>query len=318
MRSKLENGQFDFLSKISEGIAYCKILLDTEGKPVDWVYLEVNEAYEKINGIKKADVIGKKATEVLPTVRSDLAYWITLYGKVALTGEPVTMERYADVRKKWYHISAYSPEKGYFIAVFEDISERKQAEETIRLSEERFSKAFNQSPVALIITRLSDGRYVDVNEAFQRIFGYKRNEVIDRTSGEINIFLEGRAAFVALINKEGTIHNQEMAFRAKNGTIVPTLLSTEKLTINGEDHLLTSLIDITERKKAEHALKESVEKERFLAELVRNASVAVGVGYPDGRLGMINQAFEKLTGYTAEELHRLNWSTVLTPPEYKK
>ena len=74
--------------------------------------------------------------------------------------------------------------------------------------------------------------------------------------------------------------------------------------------------DVTEREKAEKALNESLKREHFLAELVRNASVAVGVGYPDGRLGMVNAAFQELTGYTEEELEKTSWNTVLTPPEY--
>ncbi len=119
-------------SKISEGFAYCKIVTDKEGKPVDWLYLDVNEAYERINGVKKETVVGKRVTEVLPSIREDPADWINLYGHVALTGESLITERYAEVRNKWYHISAYSPQRGYFISIFEDITERKRAEENLQ------------------------------------------------------------------------------------------------------------------------------------------------------------------------------------------
>jgi PAS domain S-box-containing protein len=74
--------------------------------------------------------------------------------------------------------------------------------------------------------------------------------------------------------------------------------------------------DITEQKRVESKLHKSLEREKFLGDLIRNASVAVGVGYPDGRLGIFNLAFQKLTGYTEEEIKQLSWNTVLTPPDW--
>jgi PAS domain S-box-containing protein len=154
-------------NKIAEGFAYCRIITDEQDKPVDWVYLDVNEAYERINGVKKETVVGKKATEVLPNIRRDSADWINLYGKVALTGEPIVVERYADVRKKWYHISAYSPEKRYFVSIFEDISERKGAEEAIRQSETRFRTTMDNMIEGCQIIG-SDWRYIYVNSAAEK------------------------------------------------------------------------------------------------------------------------------------------------------
>jgi PAS domain S-box-containing protein len=78
--------------------------------------------------LKREDVLGKRATDVIPGIENDPAGWIETYGKVALTGEPVRFENYSETLKKWYSVSAYSPESGYFAAVFEDISERKNLE----------------------------------------------------------------------------------------------------------------------------------------------------------------------------------------------
>ena len=76
--------------------------------------------------------------------------------------------------------------------------------------------------------------------------------------------------------------------------------------------------NITDRKKAEEELVQTSEREHFLAQLIRDASVAVGVGYSDGRLGLVNDAFEKLTGYSREELQKINWNNILTPSEYRE
>ncbi len=115
-----------FISKIAEGFAYCKIITDAEGKPVDWLYLDVNESYERINDADRNKVVGRKATEVLPGIREDSADWINVYGHVALTGEPIVLERFSKDRNKWYRVSAYSPQKGYFVSLFEDITNAKK------------------------------------------------------------------------------------------------------------------------------------------------------------------------------------------------
>ena len=124
--------QFDmFFDKMMDGFAYHRIVVDKAGKPVDYVFLEVNHAFEKMTGLKRERIIGKKVTDVLPGIEKDPADWIGVYGKVALTGEPVQFENHAAPLGKWHSVSAYCPEKGYFVALFEDITERKKCEEQV-------------------------------------------------------------------------------------------------------------------------------------------------------------------------------------------
>ena len=134
-RSKFLGGdrkQFDmFIDKMLDGFAYHKIVVDAAGKPVDYVFLEVNHAFEKMTGLKKEQIIGKRVTEVLPGIEKDPADLIGVYGRVALTGEPVQFENHAEPLGKWFKIAAYCPEKGHFVALFEDITERKQQEREI-------------------------------------------------------------------------------------------------------------------------------------------------------------------------------------------
>jgi len=109
------------------GFAYCKILVDENNKPIDFVHLEVNDAWERAIGLKREDVIGKKITDVIPGIKESKPDLISIYGKVALTGEETKFELYFVPLGKWFTISVYSPQKGYFVAVFEDITERRQA-----------------------------------------------------------------------------------------------------------------------------------------------------------------------------------------------
>jgi len=134
--------QFDmFFDKMLDGFAYHKIVIDKSGKPVDYVFLEINLAFERLTGLKRQQVIGKAVTAVLPGIEKDPADWIGVYGKVALTGEPVQFENHAKPLEKWFKISAYCPEKGYFAAIFEDITERKIAQDELQKNERRLKKS---------------------------------------------------------------------------------------------------------------------------------------------------------------------------------
>ncbi len=119
-------------SNMSEGFAYHRIVLDSEGKPCNYIFLEVNKAFEKLTGLKAADILGKRVTDVLPSIVKDSAAWIERYGRVALSGEPTHFESYSEALCKWFSVSAFSPHKGYFALTFSDITERRQAEDKIR------------------------------------------------------------------------------------------------------------------------------------------------------------------------------------------
>lgn len=120
------------------GFAYHKVVFDDHGKPLDYIFLDINPAFERLTGLKKENVIGKRATDLLPGIEDEPAKWIETYGRVALTGKPIRFESYSDILKRWYSVSAYSPEKGYFASIFEDTTERRQKDERLRQSEAKF------------------------------------------------------------------------------------------------------------------------------------------------------------------------------------
>jgi PAS domain S-box-containing protein len=114
------------------GFAHHKVLLDEGGKPVDYVFLEVNDAFEKLTGLKRENLIGKRVTEVLPGIEKDSAGWIGTYGRVAMTGEAIRLESYSETLERWYSVLAYRSEGNHFVTVFEEITERKRAEEALK------------------------------------------------------------------------------------------------------------------------------------------------------------------------------------------
>jgi len=124
-----------------EGFAYCKMLFDDKGNPADFVYLDVNPAFEKLTGLK--NVVGKLVTEVIPNIKKDNPELFDLYGRVALGGRAEKTEIYIKPLSIWFSLSVYSQKKGYFVAVFHNITEFKEKEMALvaRTEElERFNK----------------------------------------------------------------------------------------------------------------------------------------------------------------------------------
>jgi two-component system, cell cycle sensor histidine kinase and response regulator CckA len=113
------------------GFAYHKIVVDNNNNPIDYVFLDVNDAFERYTGLKREIIIGKKVTEIISGIKETKPDLISAYGNVALTGKDIKFELHFEPFKKWYSVSAYSPRSGYFVTVFDDITERKLAEKEV-------------------------------------------------------------------------------------------------------------------------------------------------------------------------------------------
>lgn len=136
----------ELFENMIEGFAYCKMVFEN-GKPQDFIYLSVNHAFETLTGLK--GVVGKRVTEVIPGIREADPELIEIYGRVSLTGKPERFEMFVETLKMWFSISVYSPEKEFFVAIFDVITERKQAEaELQRLN--KALKALSDSSQAVI------------------------------------------------------------------------------------------------------------------------------------------------------------------------
>lgn len=187
------------------------------------------------------------------------------------------------------------------LVVCQDITARKRVEEALRESESKFSKAFQATPSILVITSLADGRYLEVNEAFERVMGYRRDEVIGRSSLELNIWQnpEDRAKVLRMLAEGKKVRDLEIGFRSKSGGIIVGLYSTEIITIGEEQCLMNLVSDITARKKAEEALRHSEERYR---RLYNDTPVMLHSIDQDGRLVSVSNYWLETLGYERNEV----------------
>ena len=146
-----------------------------------------------------------------------------------------------------------------FQVVARDITERKRVEQALRESEERFFKAFQSSPAGMTISRLEDGRVLDVNDAFVRVSGFSREELIGMSSLDIGIWVnpDDRRQLAETLRRDGFLRHLEKEFRTKSGDVRHGLFNVEPVCIGRENCLLTLVLDITRRTEAEAALRQS-------------------------------------------------------------
>jgi PAS domain S-box-containing protein len=270
-------------SNMINGFAYHKVLFNDMGKPIDYVYLEVNDAFENMTGLKKENVIGKRVTEVIPGIEEDPVDWIGIYGRVARSGEPMKFENYSEALKKWYSVSAYSQGKGCFATVFEDITKRKEMEmETQRLltsiqqEKERLSALVNSINDEVWFAD-TQKRFTLANPSALSEFGLSSTGTI-----EIQAFTKNLEVY----HSDGSPRPVEEAppLRALKGEVLRNLEEIVRTPASGElrhrqvsaapvadsrGNIIGSVSvvrDVTDRKRMEEALRTTKERFEILSE----------------------------------------------------
>jgi len=225
----------------------------------------------------------------------------------------LTASKVGQVRPRTYRVTCKSGQTktiefrpvtlstGEQLVIYEDVSERENALRALRASEEKFSKAFQHSPMWVVLSSLEEGRLFEVNETFLRSTGYTHQEVIGKTIMELglNTNSEGRARVVEALRREGSVSGLEVRMRTKAGRLLNMVYYGTMIEVGGEPLVLSLLQDITEAKRAEKALKASEEK---FQKLYMASPVWMNLStLKDGRILEVNEAFHRVTGYSREE-----------------
>jgi two-component system cell cycle sensor histidine kinase/response regulator CckA len=226
------------------------------------------------------------------------------------------LEYYSEIRRRWYAVTVIPDSSGGIVVRFADITDQKVIGSALRKSEEKFSKAFRSSPAAMCIVDVDrDSSFLEVNETFERVTGYQRDEIIGRTSNELALYadLQDLPAHRKRLLTDGGYRNLEVRYRRKNGEVCVGLISAEQIEIGGSLCAIATAVDITESVRTHQALRESEELYHRLFELESDAIVLVDG--ESGRLLAANTAATVLYGYSREELLSLNRVDLSAEPE---
>ena len=168
----------ELFTSMNEGFALHEIVTDDPGRPVDYRFLDVNPAFEKLTGLAHGEIVGRTVLEVLPQTEK---YWINRYGQVALTGAPDYFENYSAELGKWFSVAAYSPRPQQFCTIFSDITERKEMDEALKNREELFRTLF-ETMAQGVVYQDATGKITKTNPAAERILGLTLDQMQGRTS----------------------------------------------------------------------------------------------------------------------------------------
>lgn len=207
-------------------------------------------------GKKPEDIIGKTLLEVYPGHRGSRIY--ADYIRVVETGQPLKLESYYYEQPNFSgHFDIQAIKTGDGLAVsWRDVTQRHLTEEALRLSEERFYKAFQLNPATMSISRVRDGSYINVNQRWLETTGYTHAEVIGNNATNLGIWADGDfcRVFSKAFHAGGNLRGLDVKVRTKSGKVLSGHLSSEVITMNGEPCWLTVFQDMTEKRLLEEHL----------------------------------------------------------------
>ncbi|OHD57617.1 MAG: hypothetical protein A2Y33_06165 [Spirochaetes bacterium GWF1_51_8] len=269
MEERLRNSEKryrELFNSMLDGFAFHKMVFDENNRPVDYIFLEMNPAFEKMSGLSAEEVVGKKVMDVLPDTEP---FWIETFGKVASTGESARFENYTAPLDKYFEVTAYSSAKGYFACIFRDITPQKHAEQALKQERDLLDHVMEISPVALTIVD-RDGQIVFANRKAEEVLGLSRREIESRTYNAPAwkiLSLDGTPFSETEIPVSKVLATKEPVSNIRHLIELPSgekcLLSVNGTPLFNDAHEIEKVIltfeDITEANKIERALTHIIE-----------------------------------------------------------
>ena len=325
MSSSLNNRKEDLYSKIyssmNEGVAIHRIIFNDNNIPINYEIIDVNPAFEEMLGIKRKEVLGKNCSEIFGNAKSN---YLKLYSKVSQTGIPNHFEIYFEAIDKYFSINVFSPSKGMFVTIFEDITERRKNEKALIENKRTLETLISNLPgVAYKCQNDSHWTMEFVSEGCFQLTGYHAEDLINNKKISYNdlIHPDDRQMVWDTIqislneNKPFKIIYRITASDSKNKYVWEQgrgIFSSDGNLIALEGFIT----DITHRIKGEEEIKKS---EAYYRTIFENTGTATIIIEENTIISLANTEFEKLSGYSKEELEdKKSWLDLLVEDEIEK
>lgn len=284
------------------GVAYHRMIYNETGEPINYLFLDANESYQKLTGVNP---VGKLVTEAFPGIENDTFNWIGTFGKVAKTGTEIRVQQYLESNKRWYDCVGYQYKPDHFVAAFLEITEQKKAEFALKASEER---------LALVIEATEQGIWdwnIETNEVYfskqwKNIIGFNDDELKNEFSTWVDLLHpDEKDSSIMAVESYLTYPKEhfflEFRFRHKDGSY--RWIHNKAASVKNNDGKVIRMFgahtDITERKKAEKALQHASENWNTTFQAMNS-----GILLLDANQNIVqsNAAFQQFVGKTNDEI----------------
>ncbi len=280
--------------EMMDGFALHEIICDQSGSPIDYRYLAVNPAFERMTGLSGRDLVGKTVMEILPETEP---YWIEIYGQVAQTGVPVTFQNYSAALNKYFNVTAYRPAPMQFACTFSDVTqqihyqkEKEKAQEQIN----RLAHICDVAPSSILILDLT-GKILYANDFTSRLHGYSKQEMLSMSVQDL-MMVQNENGFresLRVICEQGEIVlNKTGCTRQKEP--IPMLIYAKKTEWDNQTAILSIGTDLTKQTKAEKVLQESLAENRRILDNLQDGFFRADL---EGNFFMLNPRMAQMYGY---------------------
>lgn len=256
LESSLKTSETRFrllFENMQEGFSLNEIITNPSGQVIDFRVLEANSAFSRQMGLRPADMVGKTGREITPNITPSQ---IEAFGNVALTGQPLDAENYSLTTNRHLRIRAFSPQRGQFASIVEDVSQEREVEKSLRDSESKYRALFENGFYAILIFDQHTLRILDANDAFLQMYGYERRDIFNGLS-LLDLSTETTDTMTNIhraLQSNSTAYLSLRYHHKNDGTELPIEMVAGAFTWRNRAVIFAIIHDITDRKNAERSL----------------------------------------------------------------